>query len=148
MQKSIIGVIGFLLIFCIVNSNAHSGPIMCDGELTRKTAKATGQLLCAFGFAYTAIGFQEVGEPKIVKSFRKIINPVYRAETAGEYFKSFIEDKLPSHLEPLDSLAKEINYEEVYKEKILRKGFSVPDPIWKEVSSQGKRLGLKGLIGV
>jgi len=148
MQKLIMGIIGFLLIFCIVKSNAHSGPIVCDGDLTTKTAEATGQLLSAFGFAYTAIGLQEAGEPKIVKSLRKILNPVYRAKTAGDCFKSFIVDKLPSELEPLDSLAKETNYNEIYKEKILSKGFFVPDRIWKEVSSKGKRLGLKGLIGV
>ena len=152
MKKLLFSTISFLLIFFVIESNAYSGPIICDGDLTKKTAKATGYLLTAFGFAYSAIGFHETEEPNKVKGkindLRLIVRPVESAKTALEYFSRFIKNKLPSNLKSLDSTVKQTNYEKLYKKKILPKGLFVHEQIWKEVSSYGTRNGLKGLISI
>ena len=110
MKKVTFLFINFFLLFFILVPNTFSGPIMCNGELTNKTAKATGHLLVAFGFAYTAIGFQEAEEPNKIMFLRDTITPLTSARTAEKYFNTFLTEKLPLKLQSLDSLAKKTNY--------------------------------------
>ena len=141
------GIIGFFMILALVAGDAYGGPILCDGELTNKTARATGQLLVAFGFAYSAAGFMEVGEFEHAKELWKFAEPSDRALKAAGLFGYFEKTTVPGKLKKLDNTVRVTDYDQLYS-KLIERGVVVPKQVWREVSEKAKKAGLRGLMGV
>jgi len=145
MERLKISIIGFFIAVFLMVADAYGGPVVCDGDVGNGTTKATGQLLVALGFAYSAMGFVEAGEPEKITPLQRLTTPVANAKEAAKLFNDFVKAKLPSKLRRLDTIVLKTNYQILYEE-FIGKGIVVPQQVWAEVSNKALAEGLKGLM--
>ena len=147
MVKRRIMILGFILMVCLAVADAYAGQVVCDGKVGHGTDKASGKLLVAVGFVYSAMGFVEAGEPQKIENLRELIKPVCQAQDAMELFRAFVKADLPPELMKLDEVIQKTDYKGLYEE-LKAKELVVPAPIWSEVSGKASKEGLKGLVDV
>jgi len=147
MVKQKIMILVFILGACLTVADVYAGQIICDGKVGHGTDKASGKLLVAVGFLYTAMGLVEAGEQQKIDNLWKLIDPVAQAKGARKLFEGFVKAELPQDLKKLDALIRKTNYVSLYVE-LKGKELIIPAQIWDEVSGKAKKEGLKGLVGV
>ena len=118
MLKQRIMTLGFILVVCLAVADAYAGPIVCDGKVGHGTDKASGKLLVAVGFVYSAMGFVEAGEPQKIMCLREFIKPIVQAQDAMKLFTAFVKADLPPELKKLDELIRKTDYKSLYELRI------------------------------
>lgn len=146
-KVSIFSFLGFVFSIYLLAGDTYGGRGGCDGTLVKDTIKASGYLLVALGFGYSAIGFIEAGEEQKVDIVRSLTKPISRAKEAAQLFQSFADADLPTNLNDLDILVRQTDYKTMY-DAFIEKGLFVPKNMWDEVSSIALQRGIRGLMGL
>ncbi|MBW2044105.1 MAG: hypothetical protein JRI96_04370 [Deltaproteobacteria bacterium] len=139
--------VSLLFVVFLAVGTTYAGPVVCDGELVESTRKASGKLLVAIGFAYSAIGFIEAGQPENIHHLWELTQPVTKAREAAELFKEFSKLPLLANFSSLDNQVLTADYKKLYSE-FKEKGIILPYSSWAQVSSVARKGGVRGLMGV